>query len=265
MTYHQAAHQILQREQKSMELPIVAEMAFDEGLVKPRKSGMSRDNRIRSFVETVKRNIRDIFNNEPKLIHPNDNLNLIALPEKVEEPKTLDLQELEKEETIPIASDAHEIKQDELHKAIGKVSNYFSGLETYISSLIWILIGAGKDVGEIITSELSFHRLTALLRCLFLYRKSDSAEIERMDSILKRANDIEQRRNKVIHSLWAVNSQNDELLRVKTTAKYKTGLKYHFDRTNMEELQKLTDDIVYVISDISQILIAELNAQNKEK
>ncbi len=90
-------------------------------------------------------------------------------------------------------------------------------------------------------------------------------EIEKLDSILTRATDIGQRRNRVIHSIWAVSTQSNDLLRVKTTARPKTGLKHDFDRTNFDELKKLTDDIVYTISDLSKILIAELATRNKDK
>jgi hypothetical protein len=266
MTYQQAAHQILQREKNPMSLRIVAQIAFKEGLVRSRKEGITNHKKVNSFIETVRKNIRDIIHNEPELEHPDNDFNLIAIQEKLEKAEIPEEHVSVKEDTSSITyMETHGKKEDELYKAIGKVSNYYSGLESYISSLIWVLIGAGQGVGEIITSELSFPRLITLLRCLFRYRKSDPMEIEKLNSILTRATDIELRRNRVIHSMWAVSTQSNDLLRVKTTARSKTGLKYHFDRTNFDELKKLTDDIVYTISDLSKILIAELADRKKDK
>lgn len=242
MSYQKVAHYILETAQKPMSLRKIAKIAFEQGIVTPRKKGMSDEQKIRSFVETVKRNIRDIFHNDPEITHPSFNLNMVALPEW-EITKPADVMK----------------KQDQVNMLIGKVSSYFNGLEKYIQTLISKLIGPDIRIGEIVTAELSFRNLIALLFSLYKYRKSDPHDINQMEEICKRAKDLESRRNKVIHSIWAVNDKIEEdILRIKVTAKYKQGLKHTYERTDTSELHKISHEIVDLISEISDLTIKEL-------
>jgi len=231
----------LKNSKKPMDIKLIAEIAFKKELVTPRKKGMNQKRKIRSFVETVKRNIRD-RNNKPKLIYTMNNSNVIGLPEW----GIFNPSEIKK-------------KHDELHRRIGQISSYFNGLEKYIKMLIFKLIGPDIRIGEIVTSELSFRNLISLLFSLYKYRKSDPNDIAKMNEICKRANNLETKRNQVIHSIWAVNPNTEEkLLRIKVTAKYKHGLKHTFEKTNIIELQKLNDEIVNLIFDISELTKNEL-------
>jgi hypothetical protein len=242
MTYHKATYYLLSIFKKPLELIKIAKIALILGIVKSRKIGMSDRKKVRSFVETVKRNIRDIFNNDPKLIHPENNTKLVALPEWDNEEKNLPID-----------------RQDEIHRLIGRVSSNFNGLEKYIQTLITQLIGAGQQLGEIITSELSFRNLISLLFSLYKFKKTDKKYIDKMDKICKKANELEQKRNQVIHSTWAFNIKSEkEVLRVKTTSKYKKGLNYVFENKNINELHILSDDIVKLISEVSELIIKEL-------
>ena len=242
MSYQKAAYHILQTAQKPMSLRKIAKLAFEQGLVTPRKKGMSDEQKIRSFVETVKRNIRDIIYNDPELTHPGSNLDMVSLPEW----------EIKKPSDVTI-------KQNEVNMLIGKVSSYFNGLEKYIQTLIIQLIGQDIRIGEIVTAELSFRNLISLLFSLYKYRKSNQHDINHMEKICKKALDLESKRNKVIHSIWAVNDKiEDDILRIKVTAKYKHGLKHTYERTDTSELHKISQEIVNLISEISELTRKEL-------
>ena len=156
--------------------------------------------------------------------------------------------------------------QDQLFRAIGRISAYSNGLELYISALIWCLIGAGQQVGEIVTSELSFRNLLALLSSLYRFRKTKQEDIEKLDSLLKRASALEEQRNQVVHSTWAINmSDPNSLSRYKVTAKQKSGLKHTVEEKTIEELNHIADEMVSLMKTFSEITIEELNNQSKKK
>ncbi len=151
-------------------------------------------------------------------------------------------------------------REDQLFLAIGRISQYFNVLETYASVLVWTLIGAGQQVGEIITSELSFRNLLALLSSLYRLRKTDKKDINKLTELLKKAEGFERKRNQIIHSIWAVNMTDPQsLIRYKVTAKRKNGLKHTLEKKTVDELNRIADEMVFIIKTISEITINELH------
>lgn len=75
MTFHEAAHKILTEKGLPLDPKKIADIAFQRGMVKSKAK-----NPIRSFVETIKKNIRGSIYNVPKLaIIKTSNGNLIGL------------------------------------------------------------------------------------------------------------------------------------------------------------------------------------------
>jgi len=66
----------------------------------------------------------------------------------------------------------------ELSTALGQIVRQCSNLEGIISIFIGILIGADREIGQIVTAGLSFNSLSSLLNMLFRYRVSDQKAVE---------------------------------------------------------------------------------------
>jgi hypothetical protein len=112
-----------------------------------------------------------------------------------------------------------------IYSALGKVVVSFSMLEHALHFLAWGLINSEQRVGRIVTTELSFRSLKALVSSLIRDRVAIPDVIERMDEALALSTRAEERRNLLMHSIWILGETPDEVTRFKTTAKERKGLK----------------------------------------
>lgn len=150
---------------------------------------------------------------------------------------------------------------DERLKAIGQITLNFSMLQWSISYFIWLLIGNNEvsveqqTLGETITAQLSFQRLLDLLSSLFRHRTTNPEVIEELDALLTRASQARDKRNLVIHSYWVAASSVETIIRCKTTAKQRQGLKHQSEQMGAEDLNDIADFIEEVAYDIQRFAI----------
>ncbi len=135
-------------------------------------------------------------------------------------------------------------------KAIGRVTVNFSVLEMTISSFICTLIGKEPKLGQIITAELSFNNLLQLLSSLYQFRINDPIQIRDLKELLKRASDVEQKRNVIIHSIWGQCDTPEEMIRMKTTAKRGKGFYCQYEKVNFKDLEAIADTIATIACDM---------------
>lgn len=123
-------------------------------------------------------------------------------------------------------------KDLEIHSVIGRIVVDFNHLEENVSLAIIKLINTDKNVGLIITSELSFRNKLNLLGSLF-NKKKDTHHFnsffqnieEGFNELLKACYRCEEFRNKYLHSNFYVEHNSEiEFRRVKKTSKAKKGL-----------------------------------------
>ncbi len=143
---------------------------------------------------------------------------------------------------------------DDFLRALGRISANFQALEASIAFLTWSLINADQTIGQIITSQVSFNRLCDLLSSLFRYRVKEQALLEKLEEILRKASEAEQRRNTVIHSVWMTDDVSGEPFRLKITSKRKKGLDIHTENIDAAELNKIADFIRNVAEDMLKFI-----------
>jgi type II secretory pathway pseudopilin PulG len=157
-------------------------------------------------------------------------------------------------------------KHDEF-RAIGFITANFAALEQSMRYLIWQLLIKGQgttdfavknlqfQVGLVITAELSFARLSALLSSLYGQIETDSNAVSELDTILKRASQVEGKRNQIVHSAWMItDGPKQNLFRVKFTAKRSTGLKMQQEKMTLKELDDIANSIGEVYRDITNFM-----------
>ena len=133
------------------------------------------------------------------------------------------------------------LREDYL-KAIGRIVVNFQNVETLLSLCTWSLIGAEQQVGMIITAQLSFSRLCDLFASLVRHRFGSSELTDDSDALMKRAAQLEEKRNAILHSLWVVDeNQSDKVSRFKITANRLKGLKQQLPAVDVEELNNIAD------------------------
>jgi len=98
---------------------------------------------------------------------------------------------------------------------LGQVTANFSDLEADLSFMVWSLIGTNKQIGQIITSQLSFASLVRVLRLLFEEKCEDKKLRAELKKLLKEADSIRVRRNTFIHSVWFTDPKTLRVRRAK--------------------------------------------------
>jgi|WetSurMetagenome_2_1015567.scaffolds.fasta_scaffold17349_3 hypothetical protein len=154
---------------------------------------------------------------------------------------------------------------DNILAEIGKITITFNLIENSLSEIIIKIVTVGNkkhELGSIITAELSFKQLISTLRSLLLFTlgKSNSNYLQ-FQNIAKLLFKAEQERNIVVHSIWATKSGSNtpnDVVRIKTTAKYKKGLHKDFIKMNLVELQKISNLIGEAYK---ELCLFELNFQ----
>ena len=127
---------------------------------------------------------------------------------------------------------------------IGDITVSFALLESAIQSVAGSLIAEHQRVGQIITAELSFQKLRALLVSLYIERHSENDnDFETLRSLNCRAAELEGKRNQITHSIWAAGDAPGTVTRIKTTAKESRGIHFVFEQMDVAAFKAIADDL----------------------
>jgi|SRR3990170_7012855 len=143
----------------------------------------------------------------------------------------------------------HPVPQ-ELLIHIGDIIVSFALLTLNIQLLIGSLIQEHQRIGQIITAELSFKNLRALAISLYKERHGEDADFTTLRELMHRADDLEGKRNTVMHSTWAAGDTVDIITRLKTKAKQKHGLVFASEDMGEKELAAIALDIKTLAAEI---------------
>ncbi len=146
-------------------------------------------------------------------------------------------------------------------KEIGDITVSFALLELQIQNFIGSLIHEHQRVGQIITAELSFKNLRALLISLYLERHGQDNDFAYLRDFMKHSGQVEDKRNQIIHSVWAAGKDKNHITRIKTTAKEKHGIKFKFEEVSAEALINFAKEIKVLVRKIQQFQIDLLKKQ----
>lgn len=129
----------------------------------------------------------------------------------------------------------------------------FALLESIIQSLVGSLIYEHQRIGQIITAELSFKNIRALLVSLYLERHGeDDNDLAQLREYMKRAALLEEKRNQITHSVWGAGDDAETITRIKTTAKEKHGIQFHFTTVKAKDLENTAVEIKNVAEEIQR-------------
>lgn len=137
---------------------------------------------------------------------------------------------------------------DEHLRAIGLITVNFGYLEMWVEAGVWKLLGYERkqDIGKIITSELSFKNKVTLLKSLHNHLcEYEEAKIE-LKEIIRHTDKVETERNKIIHSVYGVGENVENIMRFKITAKRSKGLKYKTEYLSEKNLIDSADDFMFL-------------------
>lgn len=145
---------------------------------------------------------------------------------------------------------------------IGDITISFALLESVTESLVGNLISHDQRTGKIITAELSFRNLRALLVSLYLHRYGKDSNYELFRELIKRLGDIEAKRNVIIHSQWGAGETADTISRFKITSKEKHGVKFDFETMSENQLIDIATEIKVLASDVQAFALMLAGIKN---
>lgn len=128
-------------------------------------------------------------------------------------------------------------------RELGRVVVNFQALETFLAFHTWYLIPTDQKTGAIITSLLSFDRLLTVFHLLMKEKVGHVPTLsEELETVSRRAAELEQQRNTLMHSAWA-SDESGNVRRLKWTASRRKGLVTHTPETSVEEIRRIADDL----------------------
>jgi hypothetical protein len=78
---------------------------------------------------------------------------------------------------------------------------------------------------------------------------------------MKRASDLEEKRNQIAHSVWAAGDKPDTVTRIKRTAKERHGIRFQFSNVGESDLMKVADDVKVLAEEIQRFWIRLVESQ----
>lgn len=147
---------------------------------------------------------------------------------------------------------------DEHLTAIGDVTVSFALLESQFQGVAHHLLAEPQRISQILTVELSFKNLRALVASLCIERFGKESEWYRdLRPLLVKANKLEGIRNGITHSIWACGPKldpvNRTVTRVKATAKEAHGFKFSYEHVTAEQIREVAREIKRLAHDVSDL------------
>lgn len=148
-----------------------------------------------------------------------------------------------------------EVTEEQL-KCIGDITVSFAKLELVTQLLAGSLIAEEQFIGRILTVELPFRTLRAVVISLYKERqKVEDEDYQTLQELMKRAAEIEDRRNQIIHSVWLGGDENT-ITRIKTKAKERHGLKFDVEDVTTKSLADDATKIKQLTHEVVNFLLA---------
>lgn len=123
---------------------------------------------------------------------------------------------------------------DEHLKALGQVVVSFNELEFALKLYIFVLLGMNYELGEVVTSQLSFRNLVDVFGSLCRYRGGESEMEPELRKLCAKLAQVEEKRNQLIHSEWS-GDFDGAVMRSKTTARARRGRKVQIEYLKRED------------------------------
>jgi len=143
---------------------------------------------------------------------------------------------------------------------VGDITVSFALLESTIQTLAGSLIAEHQRIGQIITAELAFRNLRALTISLYKERHGEDIDFAALRDLMKHAADLEEKRNQITHSLWGAGDTADTVTRIKTTAREKHGIRFHFVNVGEQDLAGVANELKQLAADVQALWIRLLEA-----
>lgn len=148
---------------------------------------------------------------------------------------------------------------DDFLRGIGEVVVAFARVELSLQLFLSGLIGAGQPTGQAVASSMSTRGIRELLPALYSLRvkgrRLPAEDAAALRAVLRRCAKCEDRRNDLLHSIWAPSGPASAATRMKTTAKSKRGLTTASELVDVDQLQRDAAEMYEVASALNLLWV----------
>jgi hypothetical protein len=146
-------------------------------------------------------------------------------------------------------------RDEEFIKALGRMTLAFAHLEFSLSLFCGTYSGVKYPINEIITAQFSFKQLINLASSLYHHAEQDAKKINELDKVLSKSTQLEQERNKIVHSFYGLKGKSDLIVvRQKNTTRLKKGFHKQYEEMNAEQVNILATKISKVSKEINAFI-----------
>ena len=133
--------------------------------------------------------------------------------------------------------------EDRFLKAMGKVVVEFERLEGMLDSGLWVLLNTGQRPGHIVVTSMSFRNKLDAFDALARHRKEGSLDKELHENLVRHLSGLEERRNRVLHSVRGEVTLDDTRIRINGSAKGSRGFSVAPEEYTDADLSKMEGEI----------------------
>jgi hypothetical protein len=148
--------------------------------------------------------------------------------------------------------------------SFGECIVWFQHIEHTLCTCISALAGMTEEIGQIVTSEMSFRVRVTIYSALAQNLAGQDALPEDLAELVKRLRWAEEERNRLVHSVWDLCEENPGTLRREKNALRKNKFKAdveNFHPEDFEELQRLFEGICTDLSYLTSEQFPELESK----
>lgn len=133
---------------------------------------------------------------------------------------------------------------------LGECIVQFQQIDHALSICISAMIGRSREVGEIVTCEMSFRAKVSVYSALFLHTFGKQSLPEEIVDLVQRLHWAEQQRNTMVHSLWDASEQFPGRIQREKRAIRKKAYSISEEHLTLDELDDLNRSLEGVVTDL---------------
>lgn len=139
-------------------------------------------------------------------------------------------------------------------QALGELTIAFGTLEENIRESIWWVLGGNEERAQIMTAGLSFPVLVEKLAALVAQKFDHLLLPEPMDELRIRMLSINERRNRLVHSLWILDAGTGMSVAERKRARPGVGIDWQSVDVPLEDIERLLADIGAAAAEVFELI-----------
>lgn len=138
---------------------------------------------------------------------------------------------------------------------LGRIVVNFSSLELHLKFVTYGLISNNQQIGQTILANMSFNAILNTFGSLLVIEFKDKSIVDEFKELINSINEVNEKRNKIIHSYWMLDETNNEVSIMKQKSNGLKGIKIDKSTFSESDIKKVADEIIILTNYLMEISI----------